>query len=575
MNTATLGKLVVYIAGDTTDLDKGKRKAEGTFRQIDARAKQVAASIRRNIGSIAPWVTAAGAAAVFTRSLQRVIDKSRELTVVSQQTGISTQALQMLGYAAEQSGSSFQDLTGAVNGFSQAIQTAVIQRGSEAAVAFNQLGVSLRNADGSLRTFEELLPRVADKFAGWADGAEKASIANALFGGSGERLIPFLNKGSRGIAELAQEAKDLGLILSSEAIEANRAFERTVRQITLSIDALVTTLIMKYGPSIQAVIDKVHGMISVQAELRGKSLDEAIALREETVKKIEEAKNHLGGWANYLMEITGNNLGLKMLEERLDEITKRILVLQGLRGGIFENTALDASGVRDNDKPKPKGTRLGADEHAKEMEKFRAELDLVLEKLNGLPNALGEMYTINVTSFQDAIGAIDTAVDRSVMTQEQATRKKLELARQEQDTLMETAQVAASALTSIFGKSKGAAIASAIINTAVGVTRAFRDVPWPYNLAQAALVAATGAAQIASIRSTNQNGGGSSPRGPASGSGGGSGNAPAQATSRSLTVQGVDPSQMYSGAVVGNLIRAINVEVQNGATLIATRNVPF
>src|SRR5690606_16520287 len=86
----------------------------------------------------------------------------------------------------------------------------------------------------------------------------------------------------------------------------------------------------------------------------------------------------------------------------------------------------------------PQGTVAGSDEHSKNMASLREELDLVLERLNGLPNAIGEAYTINVTSFEDAIGAIDAAVQRSVLTQQQATAMKLDLARKEQDVMMET-----------------------------------------------------------------------------------------------------------------------------------------
>src|SRR5690606_40586536 len=63
----------------------------------------------------------------------------------------------------------------------------------------------------------------------------------------------------------------------------------------------------------------------------------------------------------------------------------------------------------------------------------------------------------------------------------------------------------------LFPKSKAAAIASAIINTAVAVTEALK-LPPPLNFVQAGLVAAAGAAQVATIASTNISGGGSSSR---------------------------------------------------------------
>lgn len=66
----------------------------------------------------------------------------------------------------------------------------------------------------------------------------------------------------------------------------------------------------------------------------------------------------------------------------------------------------------------------------------------------------------------------------------------------------------AGTLSGVFGESKGFAIAQAIINTAEGVTRALATYPPPFNFAAAAAVGAAGAAQIATIRSTNKGGGG-------------------------------------------------------------------
>jgi hypothetical protein len=75
------------------------------------------------------------------------------------------------------------------------------------------------------------------------------------------------------------------------------------------------------------------------------------------------------------------------------------------------------------------------------------------------------------------------------------------------------------ALGSLFGKSKGFAIAMAVINTALGITSVWKDdsIPtWYAKLAATLVVAASGAAQIAAIRSASPSGGGASAAGVAS-----------------------------------------------------------
>lgn len=70
-----------------------------------------------------------------------------------------------------------------------------------------------------------------------------------------------------------------------------------------------------------------------------------------------------------------------------------------------------------------------------------------------------------------------------------------------------------------FKINKAASLAEAVVSTAAGVTRAFRDLPFPASIAAAALIAAKGAAQIATIQSTQFGGGSSGATGFGAGSG--------------------------------------------------------
>jgi hypothetical protein len=149
--------------------------------------------------------------------------------------------------------------------------------------------------------------------------------------------------------------------------------------------------------------------------------------------------------------------------------------------------------------------------------------------------------------------------------------------RQEQQAMLDTATMAAQALTALWPKQKGAAIAAAIINTAVGVTRALATLPPPWSFAQAALIGAMGAAQIAQIQSTNADGTGAAVAAAPSAT---AAPAPAEApegaqSGRSLNISGIDPAAIFSGKQLQELIGAINQEVRNGVTLISTRNIPL
>ena len=124
----------------------------------------------------------------------------------------------------------------------------------------------------------------------------------------------------------------------------------------------------------------------------------------------------------------------------------------------------------------------------------------------------------------------------------------------------------------MFEINKAMSIANAIINTAQGVTMALGSAPPPINFANAALVAAAGAVQIATIASSSPGGGGSisSP----SGSGGGAGSAPPvedlpdvepERTAQNVNIV-IEPG-IYDSNSVRDLIGAINEELSDGIDL--------
>lgn len=169
-----------------------------------------------------------------------------------------------------------------------------------------------------------------------------------------------------------------------------------------------------------------------------------------------------------------------------------------------------------------------------------------------LNNILDDQAISTYTQKWDALTA---AVQRGTISVQQYDDMNKKLRDNQLSNLEDLATQTATTITDIFGKSKGAAIASAIINTAVGITKALSSSPPPYNFAMAALVAASGVAQIASIRSTTQDGGGGGSTGAsASAASQAAATSPASAApQQTLNVVGINPNSLFTGDAVRNL----------------------
>lgn len=117
--------------------------------------------------------------------------------------------------------------------------------------------------------------------------------------------------------------------------------------------------------------------------------------------------------------------------------------------------------------------------------------------------------------------------------------------------------------STLFGESKGWAIAEIIINTAQAIMKALSTYPPPFSYAAAATAAAAGAAQLATVRSTTKG----------SGNVGGVGAAPvsptmAGSTPQYLFVQGIDPNQLFSGMQVRELSQKLLDYQRNGGKVV-------
>lgn len=206
---------------------------------------------------------AATAAAAFL-SVQAVfqgfadsIARADALDDLSEKTGIATEKLGELSYAARVAGGKdVGDLASAFRFLTRSMSKTG-EESSKQAEAFAEIGVSATDATGNLRATDEVFGDIADKFQTLENGPEKAALALKLFGGAGTELIPILNKGREGIAELKREAEQLGLIIPAEQAAAAGEFGDNLERVTSIAEGLFNTLSGALLPALNAMLNEI------------------------------------------------------------------------------------------------------------------------------------------------------------------------------------------------------------------------------------------------------------------------------------------------------------------------------
>lgn len=218
---------------------------------------------------------AAGGLLVMT---QRIADQADEIAKHSTRIGVTIESYQELSHAMELSGGNIGEASAALRRLSGNMLDAS-QGVSTAVDAFDGIGVSALTATGGLRSVDDVLADIADEFAQMEDGSEKTARAMELFGRSGATLIPLLNQGSAGIAEMRQEARDLGLVISTETAHAAEALNDDLTRLKGVATGFANAIASQLIPQLRVVVGSIEdasrsatGLQDAVADLAGNAL---------------------------------------------------------------------------------------------------------------------------------------------------------------------------------------------------------------------------------------------------------------------------------------------------------------
>lgn len=208
---------------------------------FDADQKKVESfeeSVKSLTGSLAVLVGAATAAtgAAF-RLASSTAAYSASLDDAKNVTGFSTRMIQGLGFAAEMTGSSVDVMNGALDTFNRRIGAAR-SGGGPAVQTLKDMNIQLTDAAGNLRTNEQLLADVADRFSRIKDPALLANYSQNLFNAGARELGVVLAQGSDRLREFTNEYEALGGMLTDEQIQLGAAFDDQLNVMRLAINGI-------------------------------------------------------------------------------------------------------------------------------------------------------------------------------------------------------------------------------------------------------------------------------------------------------------------------------------------------
>lgn len=254
-----VGEVVVALKGDTKNLEQSLKQSSESLLALGASSVAVgniatqafnylATGALNTAGAIQRWAAEAGKAAELTENL-------------SMKTGISERSLEGWGVALARVGLDQEALSGVMRTLSKNMEG--LSAGSEKSVElFAKLNTGMNATELAGVGTEQTLRIIADRFAGMANGTEKARLAQELLGRAGMQLIPVLNQGSAGLDAAAKDAEKFGLVLSETQRNALKNYDNSLDDLSSALLGFKTQVAAAFAPSLTRLVEGMTSAVS-------------------------------------------------------------------------------------------------------------------------------------------------------------------------------------------------------------------------------------------------------------------------------------------------------------------------
>ncbi len=250
------------------DVDKTSRSFGDTIRDV-AEAVGVEASpvvekfaehfdgLDENIGKAVltsgTLITTLGALSLQTA------EQAKQVINVSQTMGMTTDQYQTWDYILKTVGYDAESASGDLAALAEKAKDAA-EGGNDSAKTFQELGISVKNSRGELKSQNELFTELIFSLMNMEDVTKRNAIASDLLSTTGEKIIPILNMSRQEFYELAKQAHETGYVMSEEMLKSAYDTSGSMEQLNAKMDALKYTLGSVMLPILETFVDILNAI---------------------------------------------------------------------------------------------------------------------------------------------------------------------------------------------------------------------------------------------------------------------------------------------------------------------------
>ena len=174
---------------------------------------------------------------------------ARQLNVLSSATGLTIEAAQEWDYVFRTIGSSLEEAQGDLSGLQEKMNDAKDET-SEAGQIFADMGVSVKNADGSLRSVGDVLPDIITSLSQMDDITRRNALSSELMSTTGEKLTAIYDQEEGTLGKLI-ETKQKNGVMTQQDLEDLESLNNATLNYQDAVDSLKNKLAAEFAPYLE------------------------------------------------------------------------------------------------------------------------------------------------------------------------------------------------------------------------------------------------------------------------------------------------------------------------------------
>lgn len=254
-----LQRELIETTAQLKDLEKQYKACAPQMEAFATKTKQ-AAEATKGV-STAAGAAVAGLVAMTVKSAQA----ADELATDAKVTGFTVEELQKLKYAADRVDVSYDMMKGSISKLTKQMAS-----GNN---AFETLGISITNADGSMRSATEVWYEAIAALGQIQNETERDALSMELFGKSAMEMAGIVDDGGEALKALGEEAEETGTIMSGDAVndtvKFNDAIDKLKATASQSFMKAGATLAETLLPALEKLVEIVGNVLTWFANLDG------------------------------------------------------------------------------------------------------------------------------------------------------------------------------------------------------------------------------------------------------------------------------------------------------------------